>query len=83
MVVTSWPMAHLILRSFSTEANVLVEQQLENLSAFSLTLCSYAGLMPKVRTEKCPTTQGVPLRRDGRYNASLRPPRIHKKSCKL
>jgi hypothetical protein len=66
MVVTDRPTARLTLRSSSSEANVLGEQQLQNRCALSLTSCSGAGLTPKVRMKKCPTTQGVPPRREGR-----------------
>jgi hypothetical protein len=69
MVVTDRPTARPALRSSSSEANMLGEQQLQNRCALSLTSCSGAGLMPKVRTKKRPATQGVPLHREGRYTS--------------
>ena len=68
--MTDRPTARLTLRSSSSEADVLGEWQLQNLCALSLNSCSGAGLMPKVRTKKCPAIQGVPLRREGRYAPS-------------
>jgi hypothetical protein len=69
MVVTDRSIARPTLHCSSSEANVLGERQLQNRCALSLTLCSGAGLMPKVRTKKRPATQGVPLRREGRYRS--------------